>query len=289
MNRSAHITISLACGIAVMAGLAGCRGERSDNTPRQFLPDMDDQPRFRPQQETTFFADGRIQRQPVAGTVAYATWPADFESEENAEWVGPWAEQRARLIREDDGLYFGVGPGSGEGSDTEDAAYWLDEIPVEVTVDLIKYGQERFNIFCAVCHGYAGEGGSGQTDSGAYGNMVGQRWSYPVPSFHDEKYQRDAGTGSDAVKTGRDGYLFHVIRNGVPETVASVYPYKMPPYDHALNEYDAWAVVAYVRTLQASRQGTMDDVPEAERMKLNESRGGTPNAAADTTIGGGDA
>ena len=287
MNRSAHITTAALCGLAIAAGLSGCRGERSDNTPRQFLPDMDDQPRFRPQQETTFFADGRIQRQPVAGTVAYATWPVNFESEANQAWIEPWAVQRARLVKADDAVYFGVGPASDEGANPEDASYWLGDIPVPVTIDLIRHGQVKFDTFCATCHGYGGEGGSGQTDVGEYGSMVGRRWSYPIPSFHDEKYLRDAGFGDEAVRTGRDGYMFHVIRNGVPETVASVYPYKMPPYDHALNEQDAWAVVAYVRTLQESRRGTLDDVPEAERPRLNETRGGTPDAGGSTDTGGG--
>ena len=132
------------------------------------------------------------------------------------------------------------------------------------------HGQEKFNIYCSACHGYEGKGQG----------MVGNRWSYPVPNFHDDKYQREAGASE---RTGRDGYIFHVIRNGVPNETQAGY-YKMPPYGHALNEQDAWAVVAYVRALQASKRGSLEDVSEQDRRRLNEMRG-VPSASADPVPG----
>lgn len=241
---------------ATIAGVGGCRGERTDKPPRQIFPDMDDQPRFRPQNETTFFADGRTQRQPVSGTVAYARWNGDVTGDAflESDWSKPILEERARLIKSDRELYFGS-----VGDDPAQASFWTETIPVAVDRDVIMHGQQKFNIYCAACHGYDGNGLG----------MVGQRWSYPVPNFHDDKYQREAG---QTEKTGRDGYLYHVARNGIPNELQPGY-YKMPPYSHALDEDDAWAVVAYIRTLQRAKRGTLDDVTEEERRRLNELRG----------------
>lgn len=254
-----RLALAGAVSLAGVSGLAGCRGERTDAPPRQFFPDMDDSPRFRPQGETEFFADGRTQRKPVAGTVAYARWDGDVTSEEflNSDWSKPILEERARLIKEDRELYFGS-----LGGDAATADFWLGDIPVDIDRQTILDGEEKFNIYCAACHGYEGDGNG----------MVGRRWSYPVPNLHDDKYQIAAGEGDAAERTGRDGYLFHVIRNGIPNDTQPGY-YKMPPYSHALDENEAWAVVAYVRTLQASRKGNINDVPEQDRRRLNEMRG----------------
>src|ERR1051326_5782606 len=54
---------------AISLSTAGCRDERSDEPPHQFLPDMDDSPKFKPQTETEFFADGRAMRPAVKGAV----------------------------------------------------------------------------------------------------------------------------------------------------------------------------------------------------------------------------
>lgn len=262
MSRKRSATSLLVAGgvlLSAAAGLAGCRGERSDAPPRQFFPDMDDSPRFRPQDETEFFADGRTQRKPVAGTVAFSRWSGDVDAASfvESDWSGSILAERARLLKEDRALFYGS-----VGGDAASAEFWLDDIPIELTREVVLDGQEKFNIYCAACHGYEGDGNG----------MVGRRWSYPVPSFHDAKYQFESGTGEAADRAGRDGYLYHVIRNGVPNDTQPGY-YKMPSYGHALDEQEAWAVVAYVRTLQKARRGTIEDVPEQDRGRLNQQRG----------------
>jgi mono/diheme cytochrome c family protein len=91
--------------------LAGCR------------QDMHDAPRYEPLESSTFFADGRASRLPVANTVA-----------------------RGQL-REDEHLYTGKIAG-------QPAA----EFPMAVTPAMMARGQERFNVFCSPCHGRTGEG-----------------------------------------------------------------------------------------------------------------------------------
>ncbi len=236
-------------GVAALAlVLGGCQGERSDAPPRQFLPDMDDSPKFKPQTETAFFTDGRAMRPRVEGTVAFGS-SSRVESD------------RAHFAKLDVGVYQGVDPTGKPLADGEPAYlksmpagavqafadHWNGRganltSPAETLAKMVERGQERFNIYCAVCHGYHGEGGD---PTNGTGGVVGRRWRYLVPSYHDPKY-RDR-----TVKTGQDGYLFHVILQGVPAATPELPP-KMPGYAGKVSELDAWAIVMYIRTLQAA-------------------------------------
>ncbi len=222
--------------LAAVAGLAGCRGERSEDPPHQFLPDMDDSPKFKPQAQTEFFADGRSMRPTVVGTVAFgwSTHPDD--------------PARRRFLKEDEAYYQGA-----LGVDDKGEPNYIDRIPVPVTGALLKRGQQRFNAICSACHGYLGDG-KGE---------VGKRWSAVLPNYHDPKY-RDR-----TQKTGKDGYVFNVIRHGVFDVTGKQ---KMPSYGHAVNEDDAWAVVAYVRALQASWTNDLAEVPADVRPRLESTR-----------------
>jgi mono/diheme cytochrome c family protein len=235
-------------GALLACGLTGCREERTDETPHQFLPDMDDSPKFKPQTQTEFFADGRAMRPAVKGAVA-------FGDSMRVEDIS-----RSKYRREIPELWDGVDPSGkplAEGekafvSRIPDAALnefkalraergQMFESDAAAMREMINRGQERFNIYCAVCHGFKGEGGDPKN---LKGGIVGQRWGAPVPSYHDPKYS------DSKVKTGRDGYIFSVIRNGVPDTEGK--PLKMPSYADKVSELDAWAIVAYVRVLQKS-------------------------------------
>jgi mono/diheme cytochrome c family protein len=129
------------------------------------------------------------------------------------------------------------------------------KVPVPVTPALLERGQERFGIYCAVCHGLAGDGQG----------MVGVRWAAPVPSFHDPKYRDPAEPDG----RGMDGFFFNAARNGVvrPDGVET-----MPGYAHALGEREVWAIVAYIRALQETRLGRPEDVPAERRDALDRER-----------------
>lgn len=237
-----------AAGVGLLGGLAGCRGDREDKPPRQFFPDMDDAPKWKSQSKSEFFVDGRTMRQPVPGTVPFSNVPISATTLANKpEWAAPFLEASEDYLRADKAYFEGVG---------EDGTY-LDVMPASVKVDkaLLLRGQDRFNIYCAVCHGKLGDGKG----------MVGQQWSYAVPSFHDPKY-------TDLKQNqGKDGYLFHTARNGVPAAVAGQAA-KMPGYAHALSVKDSWAVIAYIRALQETEKGTAADIPTAEREALEQKR-----------------
>lgn len=279
------LTLALAVGGCALFSMAaaGCRDDRSDKPPRQFFPDMDDAPKWKPQTESEFFADSRTMRNTVPHTVAFSRTNISAEGWQAAatqEWGAPYLTARNDLLREDDGFYEGQAV-DGKYLDKMPASVYQGATAEETAANLnamLLRGQERFNIYCAVCHGYGGDGKG----------MVGVQWGGVVANFHDPKY-RDR-----SIDQGKDGYLFHVSRFGVPGADGYVKAddppevrqkkqkeMKMPGYAHALNERDAWAVVAYVRALQQSHLGTINDVPEAERQKLEQQRAALENNAAD--------
>lgn len=230
------------------AAMTGCRGERSDSPPRQFIPDMDDTPKFRNQSSAPFFADGRSMRPRVPNTVA-------FGDDTDAASI-----RRAAFLKENPLVYQGFDPATPKAAEG-DPAYaavipaaaidqWIAEANVkgggfkaddaasrsQAISAMIKRGQDRFNIYCSACHGYEGDGRG----------LVGVRWMSPVPTFHDAKYK------DRSLKTGKDGYLFHTILHGVPDADPTKPP-KMPAYSDKIHAPDAWAIVAYMRALQAAR------------------------------------
>ena len=234
---------------AAALALPACRGDRSAERPRQFLPDMDDSPKWKPQTGSEFFADGRTMRPPVDGTVAYGRWT--FASDET--WAVAYDTQRDDLLRAGADVYQGI-----SGRDAEGKPQFVARIPAAITVDnaLLARGEERFNIYCSACHGYSGDGKG----------TVGLRWASPVANLHDPKYTDPSHPDGKS----SDGYIFHTALHGVPSADGA--SFTMPPYAHALSERDAWAVVAYVRVLQASGQGRLEDVPPDQRDTLIASR-----------------
>ncbi len=235
-----------ACALAgaAMVALPACRGDRSDKPPRQFFPDLDDQLKWRPQGESPFYADGRMMRPAVRGTVAFGR----VSLASAPEW-GPWVTaERAELLRDDDRVFFGKEP---DGS-------LVERIPIDVTRQLLERGQNRYNIYCVVCHGYQGDGKG----------MVGRQWSYALPDYNDPKYKAPDKNDPKS-QLWKDGHLFNIARNGLYDAQGVQ---KMPGYAHAIDERDAWAIVAYIRVLQDARSGTMQDVPDADRGALERQR-----------------
>lgn len=110
--------------------------------------------------------------------------------------------------------------------------------PMEVTRATLLRGRERFDVFCSACHDRAGTGNG----------IVVQRGLKQPPSFHVER-----------LRAAPPGYFFDVITRGFGSM--NDLSERVPPADR-------WAIVAYVRALQRSRSGTLDDVDEAERARL---------------------
>lgn len=271
MNHSTRTnTLLFAIGAAAIAALAGCRGERSDAPPRQFFPDMDDQPKSKAQSRSTFFKEytdpvtgdwyGRAMREPVRGTIAFGARPY------GESFGGVDFSHRADFLKEDRRFYEGkeaVLDASGKPVSEADGSakdVYLERMPIEVTSELLALGEKKFNIYCIVCHGGLGDGKG----------TVGQRWASPLPNWHDPQYQHGG-------EKGQDGYIFHTARYGVPNVGENVpYPLKMQGYATKLSERETWAIVAYIRVLQAAHSSPLNAVPERERQELERNKPAAP-------------
>ncbi|HMB98425.1 MAG TPA: c-type cytochrome [Balneolaceae bacterium] len=168
-----------------------CRGQKSEKPPVHPNLNMDFQNRFNAQEENEFFADNRAMRPPVEGTVARG------------------------LLKEDVEYYEGLNPDSS----------FVEDIPMEVTGSFIYRGQDRYDIYCSVCHGGTGDG-RGIIMTGDYGYV-------PAPSFH-----------SNRLREVPDGEIYSAIANGIRN---------MPSYATQIPVEDRWAIVSYVRALQRSQ------------------------------------
>ncbi len=256
-TQSTRHAAGLALGAAALllsaAGMAGCRGDRTDKPPPQFFPDMDQQPKLKPQSETQFFEDGRSQRPLVERSVPFGSHAVAADSVASDAWSGMIQADRDRMLKADETFSFGLVKGS-----TMAEPEYVDYMPVEMTGELLARGKERFDIYCSACHGYTGHGGEEGT--------VGRLWSYAPANLMSDLY-RDRSTFQ-----GKDGYLFHVIREGLWRPDGGN---RMPAYKHAINEQDAWAVVAYMRALQAAQGVPFDQLDPADQARL-ETTGGNP-------------
>ncbi len=113
----------------------------------------------------------------------------------------------------------------------------LTRLPVPVTRALLERGRNRFEINCAVCHGYLGDGVS----------LVARNMSLRPPPSLLARYQQP------------DGWYFQVMSEGFGV---------MPSYASHLSIEDRWAIVAYLRALQISQMARADQLPPTERAKL---------------------
>lgn len=111
--------------------------------------------------------------------------------------------------------------------------------PLKLTPQLLKRGQERFNIYCSVCHGYAGDGN---------GEVVQRGFPAP-PTYHSER-----------LRNAPIGHFYDVITNGYGV---------MYSYASRVEPNDRWAIAAYIRALQLSREVKATALPPEERAVLN--------------------
>lgn len=209
------LAIFALCVLATVAVL-GFRGTHFRKPPLYIFPDMERQPKLRPQTANAFFDNGMSSRLPVAGTVARSQPIRVGE-----KLIYPW---------QDTPLTTGLVTGT---------TNFVELNPLPVTDELLQRGQQVFNINCAACHSKVGDGNGTPKRIGAMA-VVG--------NLHDKR-----------IVELTDGEFFNTISYGKN---------LMLGYAATLPIQDRWAAVAYLRALQLSRLGTLDEVPEAARGAL---------------------
>lgn len=173
--------------------------------------DMQDQPRYKALKKSDFFADKKAMRELPQGTVARG-----------------W-------LRQDKGFYAGkkenIDPNAQAATATDASGNTvvasfpndIEKSPVPVTQELLDRGEQRYKVFCIVCHGAVGNGDG----------MIVRRGYPKPPSYND-----------DRLRGAPDGHYFDVITNGWG---------KMNSYGSQIPAADRWAIVAYIRAMQISQ------------------------------------
>ncbi len=197
--------------IVAVVSFAGFRGGKSELPPIQVFPDMDKQAKVKAQVSSDFFSNGVSMRLPIAGTnpIGY-----QMPSKPASEGLEPQLVEFSRST----GYYY-----TGKMGD-----FYGDGFPPEIKVTpmLLKRGQERFNISCAICHGAAGNG-----------KGVFTKYSVVLPTDL-------TGPGFDDAANPAyrpDGKIYDTITNGWNQ---------MGGYGANITVSDRWAIVAYIRAIQ---------------------------------------
>lgn len=191
--------------VIAAVSVLGFRGTKSTKNPLEVFDDMDRMPKYHPQAESEFFADGRTDRLPVPGTIARGTYEPDAYKATGKQ---------------------GEAYGSG--------------LPIEVNNAAMERGEERYNIYCTVCHGAAGDG---QGRIAAFGmTAIANLTAAPYTEMSD-------------------GEIFHYIGNGSRSG-------RMYGYKEKLSVEDRWKVVLYVRALQRAANGSANDLTPADKEGL---------------------
>ena len=124
-----YFLLILGLSIVVVMTIAGRRfddgGPISRRPPIEIFPDMDRQPKLRPQTRNNFFPDQLSSQLPVPGTIARGTAYEDSPAN------------------------------TGRITGTTN---FVETIPVAVTEQLITRGRQRYQINCSPCHSAMGDG-----------------------------------------------------------------------------------------------------------------------------------
>ncbi len=107
-----------------------------------------------------------------------------------------------------------------------------------LTMALLERGRQRFDIYCAPCHSRTGDGNG----------IIVQRGFPRPPSYHSEE-----------LRSAANYHFYDVITHG--HGVMFSYADRVEPSDR-------WAIIAYIRALQASASATIADVPADKREAL---------------------
>jgi hypothetical protein len=209
------LLIGAALGAAVV-GIAGFQGRMSRKPPIEVFPDMDRQAKLRPQKPDSFFPNGVSSQLPPAGTIARSE---------------PIETVNGAVYRFEDSP---VNTGKISGTTN-----FIETNPLPVNEVLLQRGHERFDIYCAPCHGKLGDG-NGITKK--LGLMPA------VANLHDKR-----------IVEMTDGEIFNTITFGKNT---------MGAYGPVVLGEDRWAIVAYLRALQLTWLGSTNDLTLEQQAAL---------------------
>ena len=209
------VLIGAALGAATF-GILGWQGKMSRKPPFELFPDMDRQAKLRPQEPFRFMPNGLSSQLPPAGTVP-----------------------RSEAVQTVNGAVYGFEVSAVNTGRVAGSTNFIVTNPLPVDMALLQHGRERFDIYCAPCHGRLGDG-NGITKK--IGVMAA------VANLHDKR-----------IVEMPDGEIFNTVSHGkgVMGALGPIMPVA-----------DRWAVIAYLRALQLSQLGAKDELPPAQPSAL---------------------
>jgi mono/diheme cytochrome c family protein len=230
-----------ACGFLLLT--AGCL------LPAGCRIDMQDQPRYEAYEagDEKYFKDGKSSRQLIEGTVPrvapgqpYVDVQSDYlyTGRPTAAGSAVQGAPGAGGAQGAQGVRANVQTAGGATQAGEQSG--PDVFPMAIDEAALRRGQERYNIYCAMCHGMTGEGDG----------MIWRRGFRKPPSFYEDRLQSPTSSAS---------HFFDVVTNGWGA---------MPSYSDMIPAEDRWKIIAYVRALQLSGKGKLEDVPADKRPAL---------------------
>jgi mono/diheme cytochrome c family protein len=265
MTKHTTSVIAVVASLALVpfALIARSRSLPAPVTRIAIVQDMAKQPKFTTQTENIMFADGRAERPRIAGTLARED--LTVRSEWSTDPLTPHVvngDQDITALLKDQDQYDRVM--LGQEKDSLGKPQYVSQVPspIQVSADFIKRGQERFNIYCAPCHGQSGYGDG----------MVERRVEELQVSSPDaiNGWAKPANLNDDERRTRVVGSLYNTITNGVRT---------MPRYDKQISVLDRWAIATYVKALQKSQHADVDTLPgDVKQDILNQL--GSPNGGA---------
>ena len=165
--------------------------------------DMSEGSRQKPLEASAFFENGQLARHPVEGTVPRELPPAQFTTTRGPD--GP-----------------------------------IDAFPTPVTRETLLRGQQRYNIYCAVCHGATGEGDG----------MIVRRGLTRPPSLTEDRLVKAPAS-----------HFVEVITNGYGA---------MYSYSDRVSPEDRWAITAYIRALQLSQRADVKSLAASDLQMIQQ-------------------
>jgi mono/diheme cytochrome c family protein len=149
-----------------------------------------------------------------------------------------WTDGRAARPLEADTIVHSAGTLAASSSGRGGAIAEEDQRGGTYTRTALERGRQRFDIYCAPCHGLSGDGN---------GYITARGFPHP-PSYH-----------TDRLRAAPDGYLYEVISRGYGA---------MYPYADRVTPADRRAIIAYIRALQLSRHASFGALPAIDRARL---------------------
>src|SRR5437660_12067486 len=194
--------------------------------------DMQDQPKALAYRESSFFKNGLSSRPLVEGTVPRGYLRADREYYLGKKLIA--SSQPSPVLTQPAGAQAtapSINLPNAPVTTASTMALYPDDVdtfPFPITKEALDRGQERYQIFCSVCHGLTG-----------YGDGILARPGFNKPS--------PASYHQDRLRQAPVGHFFDVMTNGWGA---------MPSYASQIPVEDRWKIIAYIRALQLSQMPT---------------------------------